>query len=202
MPVLKLKDNRTFIPPNFGGVVISQCIVKVSRVRFLEDFLDFLVLAYWDKNSDNYFWSFPVHLEGEILENYSLLLSPDSLDLMVEREKILLQYLLDNPVLLDTRASSPPYNNPFDLLTERYKVKFNNTSLVSSVLTVIHKLGATNLRIVVKDNDNIVIIKKGGNNEILPNLVTITNNNRFTIDFTTLLPITNTWRVIVTNTDL
>jgi len=69
-----------------------------------------------------------------------------------------------------------------------YTEEFVNGDLSSSILTVTHNLGQATVAVQVFNNSR---------QNLLPDLITLTNSNTASVDLTSFAPITGTWSVII-----
>jgi len=69
-----------------------------------------------------------------------------------------------------------------------YERTFVNADLVVGVLSVAHNLGLSSPDVVVYDNTST---------QISPDSITFTDNNNLTINLSTFVPLTGTWRARV-----
>jgi len=202
MPYLIQKPNSQFSSLNLGGISVSKSIIKIIEVKRQGEGFVLPIVAFLDKNASQPFWNSIIFVPPSDAENL-LFTSPsvESVDIQKELELNALNYIISNPQLIDANASNPNYIFPFDIMAEKYRRRFIQSELSAGILTVIHKLSTSSIRIVVKDNTKEIKIRYGGNDEMLSSLITITNNNRFTVNLTSFAPITGNWVVVVTNID-
>ena len=69
----------------------------------------------------------------------------------------------------------------------RYASEFTSASLSENLLTINHGLSAQYLLIQIYDNNNYYTV---------PDLITLTDVNNFTVNLTTFAPISGTWHVV------
>jgi hypothetical protein len=74
----------------------------------------------------------------------------------------------------------------YDILAESLLIKFTSVDVLTNILTINHNMDILYPIVVVFDN---------ANKQIIPDEVTVVDENRVTLDLTTFSPITGNWFV-------